>query len=718
MHRLPHVLQLGTTLALASLIAACGSDGDNASASSANTLSGTVAVGAPVSGATINAKCIVGNYSATSNASGTYGLVIPAGNFPCAVRSSGGSANGNSAPTLHSFARNAGTANVTPLTDLALALQVNASASQSITDWFANPSNLSAISTALADAADDLRDALIAAGYTVPATWTAGSTTPFSSTFTPNPVSDAYDQLLEDIAEAIENSATLADYNALVAAFVAGNALPEAPEEEEPPITPPVTPGTPLAAVQAVAGNYIFNVEAIRTEIGDFGITSRGLRGDAGFPACAAIGITATDTRWSGRVVIGSNGSVSLQNADDASQAITLTPGSISSDDNTSISAAQYSSAWNLANPGSKSYDIKRAIRYNDGVHSGMLTEYFSFTLGITSSGQLGHVQLTGQSTSPRMTFCSVSGMQPKPSDILAPLKALAGSYELKHDYVKDASNWVAPGWSNVVIGSNGSVTFAGTAPSFSPAEVTDLKISRRNDSNYGPDNSVWALSARLNRDINGDGVTNQRDSVHFFLGSDGSLRDIQYKDSATHLVEVSVQERQLPAYDDTLASNLSGNGVIAKINGEARSIIHTETHFRTEVANAGRLDLYVGRNKFPDVPTAERRAWRITVNTTNLALNTPFACTNGDIGSVWQGTAVLFDNTYGKLTSANSGGAVQPSHSSRAGGDCEITLSSVSKNGSGILTGVEGKFRATLWVADENRYEPAVGFFRYSLAP
>lgn len=209
--------------ALALLLSACGSD--NGNRSPAATLRGTVAVGAAVGGATVSATCVTGNYSTTSNAaSGNYGLVIPGANFPCAVSATGGALGGT---TLHSFANAPGTANITPLTDLALALQVNNTTGQTLAAWFSNPGNLGTLNATLADAVDDLRDALIAAGYSVPTAWTAGSTTPFTGTFTPDPASDPFDQLLEALADAIANSGSYADYDALLAAFASGGALPD-----------------------------------------------------------------------------------------------------------------------------------------------------------------------------------------------------------------------------------------------------------------------------------------------------------------------------------------------------------------------------------------------------------------------------------------------------------------------------------------------------------
>lgn len=214
------------SVAVATLfLAACGSD---TSSTPAN-LTGTVATGAAVAGGSVTARCGNGsNYSTTTGAGGTYGLVVPAAAFPCAIRASGGSLPAGTA-ALHSFAAGPGRANVTPLTDLALALQVNVATGQSLADWFATPSNWTAISTALGDSLDDLRDGLIAAGYTLPPDWTAGSTTPVTGSFTPDPATDAMDQLLEELAATISDPAsTFADYDALLAAFVGGASLPTA----------------------------------------------------------------------------------------------------------------------------------------------------------------------------------------------------------------------------------------------------------------------------------------------------------------------------------------------------------------------------------------------------------------------------------------------------------------------------------------------------------
>lgn len=122
------------------LLSACGSDNPTATAP-ADTLTGTAATGAPVTGASVSAKCSSGaTYATTTRSNGSYGMVVPAGAFPCAVRLSGGSLPAGTT-ALHSFAPAPGITNITPLTDLALALRVNATTGQSLATWFGTPTN-------------------------------------------------------------------------------------------------------------------------------------------------------------------------------------------------------------------------------------------------------------------------------------------------------------------------------------------------------------------------------------------------------------------------------------------------------------------------------------------------------------------------------------------------------------------------------------------------
>jgi hypothetical protein len=244
---------------LSLLLAACGGS-DSTPSSGTPTLTGTAAVGAPINGATISIKCANGtSASTTTNANGAYGIVISTNAFPCAIKASGGTANGTSAPALHSFVNTAGQANITPLTDLALALQVNATAGQTLTAWFSAPdlTQLNIIGTGLATALNTLRTAMTTAGYIIPAAWTVGSTAPFTTSFTPNPsAADGFDRLLEALATAIENSITYADYNALLTAFATtpSGTLPTAPEDTSLPN--PTGTGAALGSGDGVTGTH------------------------------------------------------------------------------------------------------------------------------------------------------------------------------------------------------------------------------------------------------------------------------------------------------------------------------------------------------------------------------------------------------------------------------------------------------------------------------
>jgi hypothetical protein len=253
-------LSLGITAAIATaaLLTACGGGGGGGgNAQSAANLTGVAATGAPVVGATLTAMC--GNnasYTGTTSMTGSFALTVPSANFPCALQISGGNLPA-AIPALYSLATSSGNTNVTPLTDLALALQINTAFGQTLTQWFASPSNLDAIALALAAASDTLRTALTTAGYTIPASWSAGSTAPFTAAFTPNPASDPFDQLLESLANAISGSGALANYTALRNAMVGGGTLP-VPTTPTTPTIPvglqPTGDGSALAGVNGATG--------------------------------------------------------------------------------------------------------------------------------------------------------------------------------------------------------------------------------------------------------------------------------------------------------------------------------------------------------------------------------------------------------------------------------------------------------------------------------
>lgn len=254
---------------LASLLVACGGDDSTvppvSGTSPSASLSGTAAVGVPLANATIQVRCSGGfTGSTTASASGSYTITVPPADLPCALRAT--PAGGGQA--LHSLSVGSSgtlTANITPLTDLALARQVQSVAGVAVATWFDGLGSSPAISGGMVTALDGLRSALLAAGFPLPASWSAGSTAPLTLPFTPDPATDAFDQLLESLAAAVADSAAHADYAALVAAFAAGGSLPPAPEDD-------IEAPAHLAVLVAYAGTYSVSGNATGDE---------GLRGSA-----------------------------------------------------------------------------------------------------------------------------------------------------------------------------------------------------------------------------------------------------------------------------------------------------------------------------------------------------------------------------------------------------------------------------------------------------
>ena len=108
---------LGTVLA-ASLLSACGGNSDSpAATTTAATVSGTAATGAAIAGGTVSMNCVSGASATTTTAAdGSYSMSVSGITFPCVARVSYGTAN-----KLQTYVAAAGTANITPLTELILA---------------------------------------------------------------------------------------------------------------------------------------------------------------------------------------------------------------------------------------------------------------------------------------------------------------------------------------------------------------------------------------------------------------------------------------------------------------------------------------------------------------------------------------------------------------------------------------------------------------------
>lgn len=127
---------LAVPLACVALLAACGGGGDSVTivspdvvnpttpgeAPQAPALAGTVAVGAPVEGATVTARCASGGAQALSDAAGAYRLDLAAAVPPCLLEARGGTVGGTANDTpLHGVALAFGQAQINPLVELALA---------------------------------------------------------------------------------------------------------------------------------------------------------------------------------------------------------------------------------------------------------------------------------------------------------------------------------------------------------------------------------------------------------------------------------------------------------------------------------------------------------------------------------------------------------------------------------------------------------------------
>ncbi len=277
------------------LLAACSNSQDHdeepTPSTPMSTVSGVAAVGAPIAGASVTLRCTnASNPGATSADDGSWSLSLPSSALPCAVRVSGGSVGGV-ANTLSFYSLAAAvaaggdvTAQLTPLSDLALADAVNATLGLALADWYAGSSlagQLPQIDAALDAAIAHLRDALQAAGYTLPEGFD-----PFLTALSAGTASDLYDALLDAYGAAL--TAAGQSYADALASFVGGAGLPQ-------PATPPASDDVsgPLSApgssdighfFEVLAGDYQLQVAEVSPGAGnDFvlgGVHTVQMRGD------------------------------------------------------------------------------------------------------------------------------------------------------------------------------------------------------------------------------------------------------------------------------------------------------------------------------------------------------------------------------------------------------------------------------------------------------
>lgn len=106
-----------TTIALASVLTACGGSDGVTPAASALTVTGTAATGLAIPGAIISGKCKVGTGTATTLADGSYSLTVAGGQLPCVLQITN-PADGSKLHTVVVGTASSAKANITPLTEM------------------------------------------------------------------------------------------------------------------------------------------------------------------------------------------------------------------------------------------------------------------------------------------------------------------------------------------------------------------------------------------------------------------------------------------------------------------------------------------------------------------------------------------------------------------------------------------------------------------------
>jgi hypothetical protein len=150
----------------AAVLAACGG-GDSAPAPAAtSTVSGTAATGAAIAGGTVTLKCVSGTTSAaTTGTDGSFSIDVTSVTLPCVAKVEYKNAGGATAQ-LYSLISAAGTANITPLTDLLVAKLANSSAAGAF-DSFTATTGKAITAAQIKTAADAVKAYLVTLGVDV-----------------------------------------------------------------------------------------------------------------------------------------------------------------------------------------------------------------------------------------------------------------------------------------------------------------------------------------------------------------------------------------------------------------------------------------------------------------------------------------------------------------------------------------------------------------------
>ena len=226
-------LSLIAALASAGILVACGgSSGGDAPAGNGNdnnggatgiTLTGVVAKGAALAGATVTAKCASGTVTpVTSGADGSYTLTIADGTLPCVLEATGTGAD--AALVLHSVATgtSSATANITPLTELLVAQLTGQDPAAFMAGASASDISAEVTSTDIGTAQSAVLGTLTAAGVDTSAITNVVSGTLVAATGSTS--GNDYDVVLDNLAAALSTGgSTLAQLTETVATTAAAS---------------------------------------------------------------------------------------------------------------------------------------------------------------------------------------------------------------------------------------------------------------------------------------------------------------------------------------------------------------------------------------------------------------------------------------------------------------------------------------------------------------
>lgn len=246
-------------------LTACHNDHDSvATTNNTNgmvTLSGTAATGAALKNASVTASCKNNSGFSTpvsTNDKGQWTGQVLATNLPCALQAK------TADLALHSYATAAGNVNITPLTDLSIAMISR----KNPADWFKQYQVL--LESQLKAAADEIAKQLASKNYVLPEEFNL-----FNSTFA---IGDAFDKMLDALMAAITSS-SLKNYNALLNQVVATGSTASIPAAMP---TPPNNtrscasqklPATTLSSITDYSGVYknkgttVFNLDTATAQI-------------------------------------------------------------------------------------------------------------------------------------------------------------------------------------------------------------------------------------------------------------------------------------------------------------------------------------------------------------------------------------------------------------------------------------------------------------------